>query len=335
MAVNLPLTGTGQSTAAVATEQIGGNEYQFVKLVSGTAASTVVGSAALLGTVSVSSGQILSTATVIALGIGSSANIIGSVVNAAGSSAVVIGQVAISTANSLTLGAGSSATVIGQVSISTANSLTVSSGLILAAGSSANVIGSVTNAAATTGTLIGAVAVSSGVVLGAGSTANSLGSVALVAGTSANTVGSVALVAGSSANVIGQIAVSTGTLISLNLGTSATYNFMQSIPFSTATIARTSVSTTVDISVIAANANRKALIITNGSTTQTVSLGFSTAAVTTALVAATVFLAAAPGAGSYLSFGLHGGLPLYTGPIRGINISSTTVAGGVFVTEWT
>lgn len=138
-------------------------------------------------------------------------------------------------------------------------------------------------------------------------------------------------VVGSSA-VLGTVNVSSG--VQLGLGTSATYQFIQTIPFSTGTIARTSVSTTVDISIVAANANRKALIIANASTAQIVALGLSTGAVSTAKANANLYLAPVGSAGSHLVFG-SGGLPLYTGPVRGINISSTTVAGGVNVTEWT
>jgi hypothetical protein len=36
-----------------------------------------------------------------------------------------------------------------------------------------------------------------------------------------------------------------------------------------------------------------------------------------------------------LRYGLVGDLPLYTGPIRGINLTSTAVTGGVIVTEFT
>jgi hypothetical protein len=107
------------------------------------------------------------------------------------------------------------------------------------------------------------------------------------------------------------------------------------IPLSTATIARTSVSTTIDISIVAGNASRKALIIANASTVQIVALGFSTAAVTTAKANANAYLAPVGSAGSFLTFGLGHDMPLYTGPIRGINISSTAVAGYVNVTEWT
>ena len=271
----------------------------------------------------------------------------------AGSSATMLGQVAISTGNSLVLSSGTqtigtvlNATTtnqIGSVALVAGSSANTVGSVALLAGSSDNELGGVNLTSGSTAFLAGAFVIGNGstgntagsVALLAGSSANTIGSVALIAGTTANSIGSVALVAGSSANTIGAVAVSSANSIYLGIGTSATYQFAQSIPFSTATIARTSVSTTVDISVIAANANRKALVIANGSTTQTVSLGFSTAAVTTGLANATVYLAAAPGAGSVISFGIHGGLPLYTGPIRGINLTSTTVAGGIFVTEWT
>lgn len=119
--------------------------------------------------------------------------------------------------------------------------------------------------------------------------------------------------------------------VTLTPGTSGTYQYQQSIPFSSGNVARSSVSTTVDIQLIAANANRKALVIANRSTAQTVGIGFSTAAVTTALANVDVFLA--PSAA--LSFGLQGNLPLYLGPLRGINLTSTTVAGSVGITEFT
>jgi hypothetical protein len=212
MAVNLPLTGAGGTTATIATEQIGGAEYQYVKLVSGVGASTAAGStSAVLGSVSVSSGVVL--------GAGSSANTLGSVVNAAGSSDVMMGGVALSSGNPIYLG----------------------------------------------------------------------------------------------------------------LGTTGTYQFVQSIAFSSGNIARSSVSTTIDIQIIAANANRKALIIANRSTAQTVGCGFSTAAVTTALANVDFFI----GPSSFVSFGIQGGFPLARGPIRGINLTSTTVAGSVGVIEFT
>lgn len=142
-------------------------------------------------------------------------------------------------------------------------------------------------------------------------------------GTTANTVGSVALLAGSSANVIGQTV--------LQQGTTGNYQFMQSIAFSSGNVSRSSVSTTVDNQLIAANANRKALIIANRSTAQTMGIGFSTAALTTGLANVDCYIPPS----SYLSFGLQGGLPLYKGPIRGLNLTSTTVAGSAGITEFT
>ena len=139
------------------------------------------------------------------------------------------------------------------------------------------------------------------------------------------------LVAGSSGSMVGAVALSSNNAVYLGLGSSATYNFMQSIPFSSGNVSRSSISTTVDVQLIAANASRKALVIANRSTAQTVGIGFSTAVLTTALANVDVFLA--PSAA--LSFGLYGGLPLYLGPLRGLNLTSTTVAGSVGVTEFT
>ena len=223
MAVNLPLTGVGGTTASVATEQIGGAEYQYMKLIDAAAASTAGASIQI-------------TTPTSALG--------GLVVRPIGSTAYT--QAA-----------------------------------VLVAGS--------------TGNVIGAVAVSSGVVLGAGSSANILGQVGLQAGTSAN------------------------------------FQYQQSIPFSSGNVARSSVSTTIDIQIIAANANRKALVVANRSTSQTVGIGLSTAILTTALANVDLFL----GPSNHISFGLHGSLPLYLGPIRGLNLTSTTLAGSVALTEFT
>lgn len=161
------------------------------------------------------------------------------------------------------------------------------------------------------------------VALLAGTTANSIGSVALVAGTSANTVGSVALVAGSSANVVGQV--------TLQAGTSANTQQVESLYLSSGNIARTTVNTSVDVSVIATNATRKALIIANLTTGQLIGLGLSTGAVTTGMTNINLFLPAQ----TSITFGFPGTLPLWKGPIRGINLTSTSVAGGVGVSDFT
>lgn len=175
--------------------------------------------------------------------------------------------------------------------------------------------------------VVGTVNVSSGAILGAGSSANTIGSVALVAGTSANMLGSVAqssgAILGASTAVIG--------LVAQGSGSSANAWYTQSIAFSSGNAARTSIATSVDVQIIAANANRKALIIASLSTAQTVAIGLTTGVMTTALANASLYLQA----NGYVLFGLSGGLPLYQGPVRGINITSTAVGGGVAVTEFT
>tara|TARA_R110000868_G_scaffold142759_1_gene360202 strand:- start:6541 stop:7218 length:678 start_codon:yes stop_codon:yes gene_type:complete len=225
MALDIPLTGNGGTTATVATESIGSAHYQYFKLVSGVAGSTV--EASVLATTPVAAED-------------------GLVVRPIGSTAF-------------------------------------SQAAVLVAGSSANVVGSVTNAA------------------------------------------------GSSAVMMGGVALSSGNPVYLGAGTTATSQFVQTIAYSSANLARTTVNTSADVSIIAANANRKALIIASNSTAQTVALSLSTAAPTTGLANANLYLPAT----SYVTFGLPGGLPLFTGPIRGINITSTAVAGGVSVCEFT
>lgn len=216
MGVGIPLTGAGQSTATVATDQVGGAEYQMVKLVDGAIGSSQVSS-------------VLTT----------------------------------------TPGSGAGGLVVRPI-----GSTEFTQAAVLTAGSSNNVIGQT--------------------VLGAGS----------------------------SANVVGQVV--------LQQGTTANFQQVQSVAFSSGNVSRSSISTTVDTQLIAANANRKALVIANRSTAQTVGVGFSTAAVTTGLANVDLFI---PPSQS-VTFGGMGTLPLYKGPLRGINLTSTTVAGSVGVTEF-
>lgn len=225
MPVNLPLTGAGGTTASVATEQIGGAEYQYMKLVSGVAGSTIEAS-------------VLATTP------------------ASGEDGLVVRP-------------------IGSTEFTQA--------AVLTAGSSSNLVGAVVNAA------------------------------------------------GSSAVMMGGVALSSANAVYLGAGTSATFQFVQAIPFSSGNVARSSVSTTVDIQIVAANANRKAMVISNRSTAVTIGIGYSTAILTTGLANVDLFL----GPSSQLSFGLQGGLPLYLGPMRGLTISSTTVAASVAVIEHT
>lgn len=298
------------------------NDYLWVRTVGASGAgSTVVdinsisSSTSHIGDVSVSSGTVtlasaastnpvaavnvagtvsVSGTTTVDLSSAGSTKVVGTVNNA--TSTGIIGAVSLATA-------GTTST-LGQVAISNpTTSVTVTSGVVLGAGSSGNTIGSV--------------------ALVAGTTANSIGSVALVAGTTANTVGSVALVAGSSANTIGNVAQGPGS--------SNNFWSFDGFAFTSAITSRTSISTTVDTQIVAANANRKAMVIANLSTQQTVSIGLTTNVMTTALGNASVFLPPA----SQISFGGYGGnFPGYTGPVRGINITSTVVGGGVAVTQF-
>jgi hypothetical protein len=356
--VGIPLTGSGDSTASVATDLIGGEHYQRMKLFDGVEGSTLpftlkattpgaadpglitrpIGSTAfnqaIVGAVGITSGS-----SAVELTSAGSTRLVGRVtldspstiftvngavdLTSAGSTKVAARftidnpTTAVTVSSGVVLGAGSSANMLGQVFASGTTKVDVSSGVILGAGSSANMLGQVQ----ATGTT--KVDVSSGVILAAGSSANTLGSVALVAGTTLNTVGSVALVAGSSANILGQAVQGPGS--------SANAWFQQSIPYSSGGLARTTANTSVDVSVIAANANRKALVIASLSTAQVVALGLSTGAVTTALGNANLFLSPS----GQVTFGMPGGMPFFTGPVRGINISSTAIGGGVSVMEFT
>lgn len=211
---------------------------------------------------------------------------------------------------------------IGDVSISS-GSVTVSSGAVL--GPSTAAIGQISSGTQTIGTVIPASGTQTigTVLLGSAGTTGSIGSVALLAGSTANSVGAVALLSGSSANMLGQVVQGPPS--------SANAWFVQSVPFSSGGVARTTVNTSADASLIAANANRKALVIASLSTAQVCALGLTTATMTTALANVSFYLQPS----QQMTFGLPGGMPLYQGPVRGINITSTAVAGGVSVTEFT
>lgn len=155
----------------------------------------------------------------------------------------------------------------------------------------------------------------------AGST-RTIGVVGLNAGSSANTLGSVALVAGSSANIIGQVVQGPGS--------SANPWFQQSRPFSSGSVSITTVNSSVDASVIAANASRNALVIASLSTVQVVAIGLTTATMTTGLANAHMYLQPM----AQLTFGLPGGMPNYQGPIRAINVTSTLFGGGLSVVSF-
>lgn len=364
--VTLPLTGAGDATAAPAVDVVSGLAYQAMKLVDGLEGSTEPVRA--LGTTPASTDHGL-----VVRPIASSAyaqGVVGEVALTSAGSTREIGRVtltstAINVANpttAVTVTNPSTAVTVSNpttsVSLSSVHTVTVgnpttavtvSSGVVLAAGSSANTLGAVAQGAGSTSIAPWYVISSAG---GGGSTTVDAN---LTSAGSTKTVGVVSQgsPAGSSADAWWVRTVTTGAagagstavdatltsggstrtvgVIGQGPASSADFWFVQSIPFSSGNIARTSVGTSVDASVIAANANRKALLIANGSTAQMVGLGFSTAAVTTGRANVNVYLQA----NSQLRLGLMGDLPCYRGPIRGINLTSTAVTGGVIVTEFT
>lgn len=242
----------------------------------------------------------------------------------------------------------SSTAHIGDVSISS-GSVSVSSGVVL--GPSTAAVGLISSGSQTIGTVINASGTQTiGTVLNASSTAT-IGTVGLSSGT--QTIGSVVqgsagssatpwwaslssgTILGPSTAAIGQISSGSqtiGTVINAtSTATIGTVIVQQSHPFSSGNVSRTTVNTSVDVSLIAANANRRALVIASLSTAQVCALGLTTAAMTTALGNVSLYLEP----NKQVIFGMPGSLPLYQGPVRGINISSTAVAGGVSVLEFT
>jgi len=409
----LPLTGAGDATAKVATDLIGDEHYQRMKIFSGEDGSTVplIAKETTPGSTDPglvvrpipSSGLVQLVAGTVALSSEGSTKVVGrvdinnpttavSVANPTTAVNVANPTTAVSVSSGVVLGAGSSSFTIGNVTVSNLSTggggsttvdanlssagstrlvgivnignpttsvnvanpttavnvanpttaVSVSGSVALNAGSSANTIGNVTVSNLSTGgggsttvdanlssagstRVVGTMNVSSGVILGAGSTGNALGSVALLAGTSANTIGNV---------TVSNLSTGGGGSTTVNAiqssGSSANFWFMQGIPYSSANVARTTINTSADASVIAANTNRKALSIANLSSAQIVGLGLSTAAVSTARANVSILLQP----NSQLTFGLGGDYPLFTGPIRGVNLSSTAVAGGVCALEF-
>jgi len=283
------------------------------------------------------------------LGVGSSANMLGRVAQGPGSTTIapwyVISSAGGGGSTAVDLSSGGSTRLVGQVTVGNpTTAVTVTSGVVLGAGSSANMLGAVAQGAGSTSIAPWYVISSAG---GGGSTAVDLssGGSTRVVGTVNNTSG---LILGGSTAAIGQITSGQQTIGTVDLssvgstktvgvvaqgpGSSAAFWFAQSIPFSSGNVARTSIATSVDIQIIAANANRKALVIGNRSTAQTVGIGYSTGVVTTALANVDLFL---PPSQNLSMGGVHGVLPLYLGPLRAINLTSTAVAGSVSVIEFT
>lgn len=305
------------------------NPTTAVTLTAGSSANTLGAVAQGAGSTSVAPWYVISTA---AAGAGSTA--VDAQASSAGSTKL-FGRMtidnpttAVSVANpttSVSLAAGSSANMLGQVAQG-AGSTSVAPWYVIstaAAGAGSTTVDANLSSAGST-RVVGTVNVSSGVILGAGSSANTVGAIAQGAGST--TVAPWYVISTASGG-----AGSTAVDATLTAGSSGTFQYVQSVPFSTGNVARSTVSTTVDAQVVAGNANRQALVIANGSTTQTVGLGLTTNALTTARANINLYLPPT----TQVRFGINGDFPLYKGPVRGINLTSTTVAGGVIVTEFT
>lgn len=335
--VGLPLTGSGGTTADVAVDLIGGGAYQMMKLVDGTVGSTVVVTAAASAPSSNAGGMVTrpilqgSTAQVGYVGQGTAGSsaapwwVYNVGASGAGSTVVDVASIAASTAHIGEVSISNPTTAVTITNPTTAVTITNPTTAVnvanqptvdLSSQGSTRVIGRVEINTPTTAVNVANPTTSVTIT-------NPTTAVTLTAGSSGNTVGSVALVAGSTANTVGAVAQGAG-------GTSAVYPwFVNSAIFSSDNTSRTSVSTTVDTQLVAAS-SRRAMIIANRSTSQIVACGFSTAAVTTARANVDFYIQP----NSYVAFGISGGMPAYGGPIRGINISSTTVAGSVAVTQF-
>lgn len=398
--VGLPLTGAGDATAAVATDEIGGAHYQRMKLMDGLEGSTlaVLAKETTPGT---------TDAGLVVRNIPSSGLVqlmAGDVNLTSAGSTKVVGRVDVNNFSTATeLGSGGSTKLVGQMTVANpTTAVSLSSGAVL--GPSTAAIGQITSGAQTIGTvnlssegstkITGTVNLTSGSILG-GSTAaigqltsgtQTIGSVQLTSAGTTGSIGSVALLAGSSTNTLGNVTVSnlsTGgggsTTVDANLssagstkivgtvnqgspaGSSADAWWVRTVttgtgaagattvdanlssagstkiigiavdrPYTTDNIARTTANSSVDVSLLAANANRTAAIIANGSTGTALLVSFSTAAVSSA--GAYTFQVPALG---YVTLGGVGGfVPNYRGAIRG-KMNSTAVAGPTYITEFT
>ena len=172
-----------------------------------------------------------------------------------------------------------------------------------------------------------AMSVSSGVILGPGSTANTLGAVAQGAP------------GGSSDEAWWVRTVTTGatgagsTLVNANLssaGSTKIIGITDGQAFSSDSITRTTVNSSAEAQLFAANANRKYATITNLATAASLLVGMSTGAVSTAGANAHFII---PALNTYTIGGQLGNIPRYTGPLR-VRVNSTSIAGPVVGVEY-
>lgn len=165
-------------------------------------------------------------------------------------------------------------------------------------------------------------------------TLSSAGSTRLVGQvTVANPTTEVSLAAGSSNVTIGAVAVLNGaggsTTVDANLssgGSTKIIGLVDGVPLQRT---RTTANASVDTTALAANANRRAALIQNGSTAVALLVNLSTVVVTSASYDFQI-----PVSGFIVIGGQLGNVPLYTGGIH-IKTNSTALARPAFISEFT
>lgn len=347
-AITLPLTGSGDATAAPACDVVDSKAYQAMKLMDGTEGSTIPVPAK--GTTPGSTDHGLVVRPIGSTGFNQA--VVGAVGLTSGSSEValtsagstrLVGQVTVANPTTeVTISNPTTSVTITNPStaVNVANQPTVD----LSSVGSTRLAGRFTVENPTTAVNVAnpttAVTVSSGVVLGAGSSANTLGAVALVAGSTANTLGAVAqsspAASSDSAWWVRTVSTQTGsggsTAVDANLtsdGSTKIVGIAVDIPFSSAQYSRSSIASSADIAFLAANAARRSAIIQNSATATELLVSFSTAAVSSA----SAYTLKIPANGYLTIGGMNGSVPLYTGPIRG-KLNSTAVSAVAYVSEF-
>lgn len=320
------------------------NSLGSVALVAGSSANTVGAIAQGAGSTSVAPWYVISTASA-----GAGSTTVDAQASSVGSTKL-FGQVtvanpttAVTVSSGVVLGAGSSANVLGQIAQG-AGSTSIAPWYVISTASagagSTTVDANLTSAGSTR--VVGTVNVSSGVVLGAGSTTNSIGSVALVAGSSGNTVGAIAQGAGSTSiapwYVISTASAGAGstsvdvantpTVLPGSGSSSVAPWFVAGYGYSSGQTSHTTLATSAEVQLAAANPNRRGMMICNLSTAVDLIVGFTTATISTARANAD-FLIPASG-----RLWVGQDTPLYLGPVRG-RLNSTTLAGIAAVLQFT
>lgn len=323
-AVTLPLTGTGDATAAPACDIVDSKAYQAMKLMDGAEGSTVpvpalgttpgttdhglvvrpIGSTAhnqaIVGAVGLTSGS-----SEVALSSVGSTRLVGQVTVANPTTSVDVANptTAVNVANQPTVDLSSvgSTRLVGRVDVNNpTTSVTISNPTTSVTVTNISTAVTVTNPTT-------AVTVSSGVVLGAGSTANSLGSVALLAGSTGNTVGAVAV---------------TNPTTAVDLSSNGSTRFVGINNYESFTVcSRTSVASSADVSLFAANTAHRSRIVQNQSTGFELLLNLSTNVVTSGSSGSDIRI---PINGYVVFGGQTGNFPLYVGAMR-CKLASTTV----------